>query len=153
MNATWGVLQEYFLANHTFPNINSQQLTWIGSIGCASVYVAAPMVVLLNSVLGTKLVLSFGLILGSIGFIGGSFATQAWHLYFSLVNHSSRDYATKIDDDPTNIPFDTPPVINFLPFKRARSPKKKRVCLIHNLLVFLTFYSPPPPSTRPFPLD
>ncbi|GJJ78383.1 hypothetical protein EMPS_10742 [Entomortierella parvispora] len=84
MNAVWGILQEYFLANQTFPDTDSQQLTWIGSIGCASVYVAAPMVVLLNSILGTKLVLSFGLILGSIGFIGGSFATQAWHLYFSL---------------------------------------------------------------------
>lgn len=152
MNATWGVLQEYFLANHTFPNANNQQLTWIGSIGCASVYVAAPMVVLLNSVLGTKLVLSFGLILGSIGFIGGSFATQAWHLYFSLVNHTSRNLAP---------PKLTTTCKNLAHFLRRRQRRRcatqitsQRVCLYLHLLVFLTTpFSLLLPSFRPSPLE
>ncbi|KAF9284935.1 hypothetical protein BGZ68_004286 [Mortierella alpina] len=80
----WGVFQEHFLRTNTFPGADARQLSWVGSLSCASVFAAAPAIVIMIQKMGVWTVLALGVISATSGFIGASFATQFWHLYITV---------------------------------------------------------------------
>ncbi|KAG0249103.1 hypothetical protein BG011_009577 [Mortierella polycephala] len=80
----WGVFHEYFLRTNTFPGANAQDLAWVGSLSCASIFAAAPAIVIMVHRLGTRFVLVLGVLNVTAGFLSASFATQYWHLYLTI---------------------------------------------------------------------
>ncbi|KAG0212946.1 hypothetical protein BGX33_003268, partial [Mortierella sp. NVP41] len=80
----WGVFQEYLLRMNTFPGMGAKELSWVGSLSCACIFVAAPAIVVLIKKLGTNTVLALGVLCVTTGFVAASFATQYWHLYITI---------------------------------------------------------------------
>ncbi|CAO3566632.1 unnamed protein product [Mortierella alpina] len=80
----WGVFQEHFLRTSTFPGASAPHLSWVGSLSCASIFAAAPAIVVMIQKMGARTVLALGVISATSGFIGASFASQFWHLYITI---------------------------------------------------------------------
>ncbi|KAG9323427.1 hypothetical protein KVV02_008827 [Mortierella alpina] len=80
----WGVFQEHFLRTNPFPGADARHLSWVGSLSCASVFAAAPAIVIMIQKMGAWTVLALGIISATSGFIGASFATAFWHLYITI---------------------------------------------------------------------
>lgn len=82
----WGVFQEYLLRMDTLgPSTGAKELSWVGSLSCACIFVAAPAIVVLITNFGTTTVLASGIICVTTGFVAASFATTYWHLYITVV--------------------------------------------------------------------
>ncbi|KAF9082826.1 hypothetical protein BGX27_004380, partial [Mortierella sp. AM989] len=82
-NMTFGVYQQYFLASNTFPGIPATQISWVGSIGTAAMFIPGPFVAPMTRFLGLRAVVAIGIVVASLGLITASFATQLWHLYIT----------------------------------------------------------------------
>ncbi|KAF9356473.1 hypothetical protein BGX26_005206 [Mortierella sp. AD094] len=82
-NVTFGVYQAHFLAENTFPGALATEISWVGSIGTASMYVLGPFVAPMTQLLGLRAVVAIGIVVSSLGLISASFATQLWHLYIT----------------------------------------------------------------------
>ncbi|KAI8602965.1 major facilitator superfamily domain-containing protein [Dissophora ornata] len=82
-NTTFGIYQAYFLKANTFPGAVATDISWVGSIATAAMYVPGPFVASMIRFLGLRVVVASGIILAASGFIGASFATQLWHLYLT----------------------------------------------------------------------
>ncbi|KAG0327444.1 hypothetical protein BG000_000961 [Podila horticola] len=82
-NIVWGVHQEYHLQSQTFPGVVSTQLSWVGSIGTAAMFISGPFVAPMTRFLGLRAVVAIGILVCSAGLIAASFATELWHLYLS----------------------------------------------------------------------
>ncbi|KAK3846496.1 MAG: major facilitator superfamily domain-containing protein [Linnemannia gamsii] len=81
----WGVFQDYLLRTSTLgPSTGAKDLSWVGSLGCACIFVGAPAIVVLIKVFGTPTVLASGVVCVTTGFVAASFATTAWHLYLTV---------------------------------------------------------------------
>ncbi|KAF9934682.1 hypothetical protein FBU30_001006 [Linnemannia zychae] len=86
----WGVFQEYLLRMDIFGATSSaKELSWVGSLSCACIFVAAPVIVVLINKFGTAMVLASGVICVTTGFIAASFATTYWHLYITIRAHAT----------------------------------------------------------------
>ncbi|KAF9912737.1 hypothetical protein EC991_009473 [Linnemannia zychae] len=82
-NITFGVYQAYFLQAGTFPGALPTDISWVGSIGTAAMFIPGPFVAPLTRALGLKAVVAIGILLASLGLILASFFTQLWHLYLT----------------------------------------------------------------------
>ncbi|KAF9370538.1 hypothetical protein CPB97_002669, partial [Podila verticillata] len=82
-NITWGVHQEYHIKAETFPGVAAAQLSWVGSIGTAAMFISGPFVAPMTRFLGLRAVVAIGIFVCSAGLIAASFATELWHLYLS----------------------------------------------------------------------
>ncbi|KAG0295818.1 hypothetical protein BGZ96_010936 [Linnemannia gamsii] len=82
-NITFGVYQAYFLQSGTFPGALPTDISWVGSIGTAAMFIPGPFVAPLTRLLGLKAVVAIGIALASLGLILASFFTQLWHLYLT----------------------------------------------------------------------
>jgi hypothetical protein len=82
-NITFGVYQAYFLQDNTFPGALPTEISWVGSIGTAAMFIPGPFVAPLTHLLGLKAVVAIGIALASLGLILASFFTQLWHLYLT----------------------------------------------------------------------
>lgn len=91
-NIVWGVHQEYHLKAQTFPGVVSTQLSWVGSIGTAAMFISGPFVAPMTRFLGLRAVVAIGILVCSAGLIAASFATELWHLYLSQVSHYLQIY-------------------------------------------------------------
>ncbi|KAI1291604.1 hypothetical protein EDD11_008840, partial [Mortierella claussenii] len=80
---SFGVYQAYFLDQQTFPGAMPTDISWVGSIGAASMFIPGPFVAPMTRYLGVRLVVFIGIVIESLGFIIASFATQLWHLYLT----------------------------------------------------------------------
>ncbi|KAF8929347.1 hypothetical protein BGZ47_001095 [Haplosporangium gracile] len=81
----WGVFQEYLLRIETFgPTTGGKELSWVGSLSCACIFIAAPAIVVLITNFGTTTVLASGVLCVTTGFVAASFATTYWHLYTTV---------------------------------------------------------------------
>ncbi|KAG0073075.1 hypothetical protein BGZ89_012143 [Linnemannia elongata] len=81
----WGVFQDYLLRMETFgPSTGAKELSWVGSLSCACIFVAAPAIVVLITNFGTTSVLASGVLCVTTGFVAASFATTYWHLYITV---------------------------------------------------------------------
>jgi len=69
----------------TFPGADARRLSWVGSLSCACIFIAAPAIVVMTSRIGTRAALAVGLFSVMLGFVAGSFATEYWHLYLTIV--------------------------------------------------------------------
>ncbi|KAF9312084.1 hypothetical protein BG003_006646 [Podila horticola] len=58
-------------------------ISWVGSIGAASMFIPGPFVAPMTRYVGVRLVVFIGIVIESLGFIIASFATQLWHLYLT----------------------------------------------------------------------
>lgn len=88
-NIVWGVHQEYHLKAETFPGVDAAQLSWVGSIGTAAMFISGPFVAPMTRFLGLRAVVAIGILVCSAGLIAASFATELWHLYLSQVSELS----------------------------------------------------------------
>ncbi|KAK3837724.1 MAG: major facilitator superfamily domain-containing protein [Linnemannia elongata] len=66
------------------PSTGAKELSWVGSLSCACIFVAAPAIVVLITNFGTTTVLASGIICVTTGFVAASFATTYWHLYITV---------------------------------------------------------------------
>jgi hypothetical protein len=82
-NITFGVYQAYFLREQTFPGALPTDISWVGSIGTAAMFIPGPFVAPLTRLLGLKAVVAIGILMASLGLIAASFFTQLWHLYIT----------------------------------------------------------------------
>ncbi|KAF8941404.1 hypothetical protein BGZ58_009487 [Dissophora ornata] len=82
-NITFGVYQAHLLKAGTFPGALATDISWVGSIGTAAMFIPGPFVAPMTRFLGLRAVVAIGIILASLGFITASFATQLWHLYMT----------------------------------------------------------------------
>lgn len=82
-NITFGVYQAYFLQENTFPGALPTDISWVGSIGTAAMFIPGPFVAPLTRLLGLKAVVAIGIAFASLGLILASFFTQLWHLYLT----------------------------------------------------------------------
>lgn len=82
-SVSFGVYQAYFLDQQTFPGVMPTDISWVGSIGAASMFIPGPIVAPMTRYLGVRLVVFIGIVIESLGFIIASFATQLWHLYLT----------------------------------------------------------------------
>ncbi|KAF9938453.1 hypothetical protein BGZ75_001372 [Mortierella antarctica] len=82
-NITFGVYQAHFLKSNTFPGALATDISWVGSIGTAAMFIPGPFVAPMTRFLGLKAVVAIGIAIASLGFITASFATQLWHLYLT----------------------------------------------------------------------
>ncbi|KAH7041746.1 major facilitator superfamily domain-containing protein [Linnemannia elongata] len=81
----WGVFQDYLLRMETFgPSAGAKELSWVGSLSCACIFVAAPAIVVLITNFGTTTVLASGVLCVTTGFVAASFATTYWYLYITV---------------------------------------------------------------------
>ncbi|KAF9584214.1 hypothetical protein BGW38_007207 [Lunasporangiospora selenospora] len=80
----WGVFQDFFIRNNTFPGVSAQDLSWTGSVSCATIFAGAPMVVVVVNRVGTVPIMVTGIFCVTLGFIGGSFALELWHLLLTI---------------------------------------------------------------------
>ncbi|KAF8933175.1 hypothetical protein BGZ47_011002, partial [Haplosporangium gracile] len=80
-NITFGVYQAHFIQNNIFPGALATDISWVGSIGTAAMFIPGPFVAPLTRLLGLKAVVAIGILLSSLGLILASFFTQLWHLY------------------------------------------------------------------------
>lgn len=67
------------------PSTGAKELSWVGSLSCACIFVAAPAIVVLITNFGTTTVLASGVLCVTTGFVAASFATTYWHLYITVV--------------------------------------------------------------------
>ncbi|KAG0068621.1 hypothetical protein BGZ90_000507 [Linnemannia elongata] len=74
------------------PSTGAKELSWVGSLSCACIFVAAPVIVVLITNFGTTTVLASGALCVTTGFVAASFATTYWHLYITVTGVSV-DYA------------------------------------------------------------
>ncbi|KAF9179635.1 hypothetical protein BGZ51_006772 [Haplosporangium sp. Z 767] len=77
----FGVYQAYFLQANTFPGALPTDLSWVGSIAIASMFLLSPFIAPMIRFLGLRAVVALGILISTLGFITASFATQLWHLY------------------------------------------------------------------------
>ncbi|KAF9916439.1 hypothetical protein BX616_003758 [Lobosporangium transversale] len=82
-NITFGVYQAHFLKENTFPGAVATQISWVGSIGTAAMFLPGPFVAPMTRRIGLRAVVAVGIAIASLGFILASFATQLWHLYLT----------------------------------------------------------------------
>ncbi|KAG0380015.1 hypothetical protein BGX24_010614 [Mortierella sp. AD032] len=82
-NITFGVYQAYFLQSNTFPGALPTDISWVGSIGTAAMFIPGPFVAPLTRLVGLKAVVAIGIFLASMGLICASFFTELWHLYLT----------------------------------------------------------------------
>ncbi|KAF9126275.1 hypothetical protein BGW39_006747 [Mortierella sp. 14UC] len=82
-NITFGVYQAYFLQANTFPGALPTDISWVGSLGTAAMFIPGPFVAPLTRLLGLKAVVALGILMASLGLILASFFTQLWHLYIT----------------------------------------------------------------------
>ncbi|KAF8984825.1 hypothetical protein BGZ46_006938 [Entomortierella lignicola] len=82
-NMTFGVYQAYFLQANTFPGALATQISWVGSIGTASMFIPGPFVAPLTRFIGLRAVVAVGIIAAALGLILASFTTELWHLYIT----------------------------------------------------------------------
>ncbi|KAG0259900.1 hypothetical protein BG011_002298 [Mortierella polycephala] len=80
-NITFGVYQAHFLYANSFPGALPTDLSWVGSIGTAAMFIPGPFVAPMTRYLGLRAVVAIGIVISALGFITASFATQLWHLY------------------------------------------------------------------------
>ncbi|KAG0316008.1 hypothetical protein BGZ97_007570, partial [Linnemannia gamsii] len=66
------------------PTTSAKELSWVGSLSCACIFVAAPVIVVLITRFGTTTVLAAGVLCVTTGFVAASFATTYWHLYITI---------------------------------------------------------------------
>ncbi|KAG9064686.1 hypothetical protein KI688_002944 [Linnemannia hyalina] len=66
------------------PPTGAKELSWVGSLSCACIFVAAPAIVVLITNFGTSTVLASGVLCVTTGFVAASFATTYWHLYITV---------------------------------------------------------------------
>ncbi|KAF9189589.1 hypothetical protein BGZ50_000689 [Haplosporangium sp. Z 11] len=78
---TFGVYQAHFLHENTFPGALPTDLSWVGSLGIASMFILGPFIAPMIRFMGLRAVVALGIVIASLGFIIASFATQLWHLY------------------------------------------------------------------------
>ncbi|KAK3805783.1 MAG: major facilitator superfamily domain-containing protein [Benniella sp.] len=82
-NITYGVYQNYFRQADTFVGAAQTQLSWVGSIGTAAMFIPGPFVAPMTRILGLRSVVAIGILIASVGFILASFATELWQLYLT----------------------------------------------------------------------
>ncbi|KAG0207797.1 hypothetical protein BGX28_001043 [Mortierella sp. GBA30] len=82
-NITFGVYQAYFLKANTFPGALPTDISWVGSIGTAAMFIPGPFVAPMTRFLGLRAVVAIGIVVASLGFITASFATELWQLYLT----------------------------------------------------------------------
>ncbi|GJJ74459.1 hypothetical protein EMPS_06817 [Entomortierella parvispora] len=82
-NITFGVYQDYFLQAGSFNGALATQLSWVGSIGTAAMFIPGPFVAPMTRFMGLRAVVLIGIAVASLGFILASFASQLWHLYLT----------------------------------------------------------------------
>ncbi|KAF9389689.1 hypothetical protein BGX21_011645 [Mortierella sp. AD011] len=82
-NVTFGVYQAHFLEENTFPGASATEISWVGSIGTASMFILGPFVAPMTQLLGLRAVVAIGIVVSSLGLISSSFATQLWQLYIT----------------------------------------------------------------------
>ncbi|KAF9359023.1 hypothetical protein BGX26_000350 [Mortierella sp. AD094] len=82
-NFCWGVYQEYYVKNHTFPGAELSQVSWCGGIASASVFITTPFQGRMVTTFGLRKVIAAGIIISGSGMILASFATSLWHLYLT----------------------------------------------------------------------
>ncbi|KAI1316303.1 hypothetical protein EDD11_010146 [Mortierella claussenii] len=82
-NVTFGIYQAYILKENTFPGALATQISWVGSIGTAAMFIPGPFVAPMTRFLGLRAVVAIGILISSLGYILASFATQLWHLYLT----------------------------------------------------------------------
>ncbi|KAG0006289.1 hypothetical protein BGZ80_005323 [Entomortierella chlamydospora] len=73
----------HFLAEDTFPGALATEISWVGSIGTASMFILGPFVAPMTQLLGLRAVVAIGIVVSSLGLISASFATQLWQLYIT----------------------------------------------------------------------
>ncbi|KAI8359645.1 major facilitator superfamily domain-containing protein [Mortierella sp. GBAus27b] len=82
-NITYGVYLDHFFKAGAFNGAAQTQLSWVGSIGTAAMFLPGPFVAPMTMFLGLRAVVAIGITVASLGFILASFATQLWHLYLT----------------------------------------------------------------------
>lgn len=80
---SYGVYLSHYLSSNYFPTATPLDYAFIGGLefGCALLF--SPLWTILVRELGRKIVMTFGCLAMSGGFIAASFAHQIWHLYLS----------------------------------------------------------------------
>ncbi|KAF9999164.1 hypothetical protein BGZ79_007211 [Entomortierella chlamydospora] len=79
----WGVYQEYYVKNHTFPGAELSQISWCGGIASGSIFITTPFQGRMVTIFGLRKVVAAGIILSGAGMILASFATSLWQLYLT----------------------------------------------------------------------
>ncbi|KAI0395043.1 MFS transporter, MCP family, solute carrier family 16, member 6 [Xylariaceae sp. FL0594] len=81
--ASYSVYLAYYLSHHLFPETKPIDYAFIGGFNFAAALLIAPLATLLMRLYGLKTPMFLGVVLLPTGFVSGSFATKAWHLYLS----------------------------------------------------------------------
>ncbi|KAF9432848.1 hypothetical protein BGZ76_010242 [Entomortierella beljakovae] len=82
-NMTFGVYQAYYLKENTFPGALATEISWVGSIGTAAMFIPGPFVAPMTRFIGLRAVVLVGIVIATAGLISASFCTQLWQLYIT----------------------------------------------------------------------
>ncbi|KAG0037638.1 hypothetical protein BGZ82_002132 [Podila clonocystis] len=82
-NFSWGVYQEYYLAENIFPGATLSQVSWVGGIGASSVFLTGPIQASMTRRFGIHTVIAAGAVISSSGIILASFTKELWQLYLT----------------------------------------------------------------------
>ncbi|KAF9581783.1 hypothetical protein BGW38_001082 [Lunasporangiospora selenospora] len=82
-NFSWGVYQEYYVQNNIFPGSTLSQISWVGGIGAASIFITGPFQPSMVQRFGLWPVIAVGIVISGTGMILASFATEVWHVYLT----------------------------------------------------------------------
>ncbi|KFH64400.1 hypothetical protein MVEG_10225 [Podila verticillata NRRL 6337] len=82
-NFSWGVYQEYYLAENIFPGATLSQVSWVGGIGASSVFLTGPFQASMTRRFGLRPMIAAGAVISSTGIILASFTKELWQLYLT----------------------------------------------------------------------
>ncbi|KAF9410757.1 hypothetical protein BGZ94_001535, partial [Podila epigama] len=80
---SWGVYQEYYLAENIFVGNTLSQVSWTGGIAAASVFLTGPFQASMTRRWGLWTVIATGAVISGCGMILASFTTSLWQLYLT----------------------------------------------------------------------
>ncbi|KAG0033737.1 hypothetical protein BGZ81_007495 [Podila clonocystis] len=82
-NFSWGVYQEYYLAENIFPGATLSQVSWVGGIGASSMFLTGPFQASMTRRFGIHTIIAAGAVISSSGIILASFTKDLWQLYLT----------------------------------------------------------------------
>lgn len=83
LNSSYAVFLAHYLANNVFPGATPLHYAFIGGLSVSQALIVSPVATLTIRVFSTRTTLLIGVCLGTVSFIGASFATQIWHLFLT----------------------------------------------------------------------
>ncbi|KAF9203629.1 hypothetical protein BGZ59_001518, partial [Podila verticillata] len=95
-NFSWGVYQEYYLAENIFPGATLSQVSWVGGIGASSVFLTGPFQASMTRRFGLRPMIAAGAVISSTGIILASFTKELWQLYLTQWFNKRRGLASGI---------------------------------------------------------